>query len=870
MNKKVIHFCKYFVDNDAMTHLEAKHQAIASIQKLRSSFQLPPDPKCSLAVASEFIPLNKVSLKGESPIGQTSQLSINELCNVPPSSWILIEGISGIGKSTLAYEMLKQWKNGTALQNYSLVLLLRLRNKNVHQHWSSSPNVAQLIQESLNEQYCESPEIKNVLGNNGQNLLLILEGYDELPNRKLKFQMQFFHQLKSRFHNAIVIITTQPSLSYQLTATILFTKVIEILGFNKFNQDRYIEMALKNDKALHEKFKGDIKSCPIVAQYLSVPLHLAIMIEIIFSGRQKPLPQTITELYESFVMILICRHSKNDILDHFDSLPQNEKSILQKCCQLAYKSLLKQQIVFDCDESNTLGLMQRESKIQNKDGSMTPFSFLHFKIQEFLSAYHMQSLSSKEQKEHLKVHQRLSTTMNFFAGLTKLQESLQIVGLLSEYIFHFDCLHHLMEIKNDVLVSEVLNENRMIEVSRVSSAITVQDFYVLGRCFALSSCSWRLGFTLRGLSSEHIKMFVSGFNDVTLQSPLLEHIVFSLNPIGNEGLATFLSLPSSVLCTISEFFLRAASLMNNDCFNNCITKFEHFDALKIFLFHDNKFKEGEQQQLIDVLCTLKHLEKVSFSSLSPQECFTLLSQSHLVKLELYEFCLESVEALLASLTQCMTLKCIELYQSPITKEIVERSLRHSLPHCTLNELKLINCDIDSETAILIIDAATHSPTLQVIDLSDNVIDDEGGCYIASKLCVLYEKLLPNPAENITKLFLQHNFFTEKSIEEFTDKLTQLPYNFTIHLSLQWKDYIEKKCRSSEATNVEKMLVINVHNNNLVLENKQQQQHSTSNEIKAPHEKSRDMVSSVTDDTVEDDTLWNKVKQARRGRPKINE
>ncbi|XP_019856733.1 PREDICTED: NACHT, LRR and PYD domains-containing protein 4C-like [Amphimedon queenslandica] len=861
-------------------------QSSKCIENFRSSFQLPLDPKCSLMVALEFIPLDKVSLKGVSPIGQTSPLSINELCDVPPSSWILIEGISGIGKSTLAYEMLKQWKDGTALQKYSYVLLLRLRNENVHQYWSSSPNVVRLIEDCLNEQYNEPPDI---LSNSGQNLLLILEGYDELPKKKLKCNAQVFYQLNRNFHNAVVIITTRPSFSYQLSNKILFTKKIEIIGFNKSNQDQYIKVAFKNDKAKHDEFKESIKSCPIIAQHLSVPLHLAIMIKIFSSSTQKPLPQTITELYESFAMILICKNS-----------PQNEESIFQKCCEIAYEGLLEQQIVFDCDELNTLGLMQRESKIPGKEGGIRAVSFLHFKMQEFLAAYHMQAeFLLKEQKklfEKYNSHQQLFPTMHFFSGLTKLQKGLcKIIELTGAYTFPLDQFYHLMEIKNNALVSEMLNENEMIDVSCVSRAITVQDFYILGRCFGLSSCSWKFGFTIRGLTSEHIKMFVSGFTDVlphmqSQQSPNLERIVLSLNPIGNEGLAIFLSLPPSVLGTITEFFLRAASLKSNDCFKDCVTKFEHFHALKTFLFHDNEFKEGEQQQLIDVLChgKLKNLKKVSFSSLSPRECSTLLSKSHLTQLELYELSHESVKELFTSLkTKCSKLISIELYQSPITKAIVERSLQDSLPDCILKELKLINCEIDSKTANLIINAATHSPTLQVIDLSDNIIDNEGGHYIASKLEELLvsrprpsprlqlageTRELHNSAENILQLFLQHNFFTKKSIEEFTDKLTQLPYSFTIHLSLQWKDYVETKL--SLSPQVEKLLVIDVQNDNLALKRKQQH-HSTQpsiasltcNDIPARHDERPDLVPSATDDTDEDDTEsgWNKVKKKRRGR-----
>ncbi|XP_019856734.1 PREDICTED: NACHT, LRR and PYD domains-containing protein 14-like [Amphimedon queenslandica] len=771
--------------------------------KLRSSFRLPPDPKLFLAIVSDFIPLDRFSLKGESPIGETSPLSIDELCNVPSSSWILIEGVSGIGKSTLAYEMLKQWKDGTALRRYSYVLLLRLRNENVHQQWSQSPDVAQLIEECLNEQYIEPPEIKSILDNKGHNLLLILEGYDELPKEKFEFQVNVFQKLKSHFDNAVVIITTQPSLSYQLTGNILFTKTIEILGFSKSNQDRYIEIALKNNTDKIKKFTKSIVSCPIVAHYLNVPLHLAIMIEIFSSGTKKLLPQTITELYESFVMNLICRSSNDQTLhQNFKCLPL-EKISLRNHCKSAYDNVFKNKkhkIFFDPRDSSIIGLTQKKSR------SAVEIPLLHFTIQEFLAAYHVhiQNKPIEEKMEFLEnINCELPTTMCFMTGLITSHENIQ---LNENNYFQLNLLHQLMEINDEALVSEVL-KNRTIEVSRLSRTLTLQDFYVLGRCFSLSSCSWKFGFTLRGLTCEHIKMFVSGFDDVMPQSqqhPSLEHIVLSLNPIGAEGLATFLSLPSLVLRTISEFFLRAASLKNNDCFKDCITKFEHFDALKTFLFHDNEFKEGEQQQLIDVLChgKLKNLKKVSFSSLSPHECFTLLSQSHLTHLELYELSLESVEALLASLTRCMTLECIELYQSPITEGIVERSLRYSLPDCTLNELKLINCEIDSHTAISIIDAAMHSPTLQVIDLSDNVIDDEGGCYIASKLCALYQKLLQNPAENITQLFLQHNCFTEESITRLTEELVQLPYNFAIHLSLQWKDFIETECRSSPATNVE--------------------------------------------------------------------
>ena len=44
---------------------------------------------------------------------------------------IFVEGAPGIGKSTLAWELCRKWEEFSCMKQYSLVVLLRLREKEV-------------------------------------------------------------------------------------------------------------------------------------------------------------------------------------------------------------------------------------------------------------------------------------------------------------------------------------------------------------------------------------------------------------------------------------------------------------------------------------------------------------------------------------------------------------------------------------------------------------------------------------------------------------------------------------------------------------------------------------------------------------------
>ena len=128
-----------------------------------------------------------------------------------PAKLILVEGAPGIGKTTFAWEVCRKWAEGEILQEYGLVVLLRLRDKRVRE----VKCVSDLF-------YHSDPELqksvaKEIQYHQGKSVLLLYEGYDELP-RRLRIQQSIFLDIlhKESLPHATILITSRPSATESL------------------------------------------------------------------------------------------------------------------------------------------------------------------------------------------------------------------------------------------------------------------------------------------------------------------------------------------------------------------------------------------------------------------------------------------------------------------------------------------------------------------------------------------------------------------------------------------------------------------------------------------------------------------------------
>ena len=102
-----------------------------------------------------------------------------------PVTQLLIEGAPGIGKSTFAWEVCQKWGQRQLFNEFSLVVLLRFRDKRVH----NAETMSDLFYHPLAK--LQSEIVNHICSTGGRGLLILLEGFDEAPASSNPSRIQF-------------------------------------------------------------------------------------------------------------------------------------------------------------------------------------------------------------------------------------------------------------------------------------------------------------------------------------------------------------------------------------------------------------------------------------------------------------------------------------------------------------------------------------------------------------------------------------------------------------------------------------------------------------------------------------------------------
>ena len=439
---------------------------------------------------------------------------------------VLVEGAPGVGKTTFAFELCKQWARGEILQEWGVVVIIKLRDQRTR--------TAQTIEDLL-KFYHPNPEtyrqaVTELIETDGEGMLLILDGYDELTTKQRE-SGSVIQILMSRepLCLATLMVTSRPLATRTLHPNFLQTidQHIEVLGFTDKNIEEYINSACGDNPELVQDFKEYLSCHPFSSSLMFNPLQCAIVTDLYRShwqcGDKGFAPKTLTELYTGLVHTLLLRylthhpvHKDRDWrLRDMSDLPEDVKQQLKAVTALAAKGIEKQQYVFDEEDdevpSETLGLMQREEELTAGIGRSSSHNFLHLTLQEYLAAVHYsQQCDSPEQLTQLLTRDDLfplSSFLRHYGKKTKnsihwpvalfLAGRTQLSGVpldhlkagLHDFTVDVSLLHLLYETQCPQLIqSTLVTSGQYISVHGRSAL----DWFVIGYCIANSTSTWRI------------------------------------------------------------------------------------------------------------------------------------------------------------------------------------------------------------------------------------------------------------------------------------------------------------------------------------------------------------------------------------------
>ena len=539
---------------------------------------------------------------------------------------VVVEGAPGIGKSTFAWEQCRQWSTGELLQQFSLVVLLRLREEGVQ----TAKNISDLFHCS------DDPALgalvgKEVARGHGEGVLLVFDGFDEFPAelRRKCFVVDVIRG--SNLPKATVLVTSRPSATADLLLSCqsAIDKRIEIIGFSDEEIRAYTENVFMGRPELLAGFKEYLSAYPVVRGMMYSPLNCGIIVDVYHENYKSDrlIPHTLTQLYTEMSLFLLSKQMKT--LSH-DELPNSLEGFqrsnfqlylqLKELGKLAFEAVKNQIVIFKSEEvpegSRDLGLLMSCSELYRQGKNVT-FNFFHLTLQEYMAAFYISQLPASEQRKvFVEQHQsrHLDVVWQFVAGLTRMQaigwEEFRGRGVGVGYwkdngyevkdgvVRVWSSLLRCLYEAQDVGSCESIFSNLYIHYMGTDNS-TPFDAYAVGYSVSLCRNAWNVNLKDNKLGPEVVRLLRCGLKPVRDGGGFVKELNLSNNPTC-RGIEELVDFPQQILQQIRNLSLSHCDLRQVG-FDLLADILPYLHSLELLSMHHNPGGNGSTVKLLKAL-----------------------------------------------------------------------------------------------------------------------------------------------------------------------------------------------------------------------------------------------------------------------------